>query len=156
MRWVYYNETAHILFSLRSLVVILCTNRSDIQKSIFCRPDSVITAFCMLLTTEGHLFPLCIYLTFIINETVGVFTVQCVLKLYIVFRLIFMCNGLILCVYDMMLYVSIGHTIFRYTSKVIAYSVTKRLMIQHKLKIKYTYVYVLKLYIKRNVICIYI
>jgi hypothetical protein len=132
MRWVYYNETVHAYIVQPLKLSGLCTNRFNMHKSIFCPPDSVITAFCMLLTTEGHLFPVCIYLTFIINETVGVFTVQCEPKLDIVFRLIFICKGLISCVYDMALHVSIGHIIFRYTSKVVVYSVTNRLMILGK------------------------
>ena len=71
--------------------------------------------FCMLLTTEGHLFPVRIYLIGIITETVCVFTVRYEQKLGIVFRLIFNSKVLISCVYDMTLHVSIGHIIFRCT-----------------------------------------
>jgi len=83
-------------------VVILCMNWFNIQKSIFC-PKMVFTEFCMLLTTESDLFTVCIYLIGITTETVFVVTVLYEVKLHIVFRLIFVCKGLISCVYDMML-----------------------------------------------------
>jgi len=95
--------------------------------------------FCMLLTTESGLFAVRIYLIGFTNEMVCVFTLRYKLKLYIVFRLIFVCKGLISCVYYVTLRVSIGY-IFRFTTKVIVYSVTNRLMLQRQLKIKYNYV----------------
>ena len=67
--------------------------------------------FCMLLTTEDHLFPVPIYLIGIITETVCVFTVRYETKLYLVFVLIFISNGFISCVYVKTLRVSIGHII---------------------------------------------
>jgi len=109
----------------------------------------------MLLTTESCLFTVLIYLIVFTTEMVCVFTLRYEVKLYIVFRLIFVFKGLISCVYYMTLRVSIDH-IFRFTTKAIVYSVTNRLMIQRKLKIKCNYVYALNLYIKRNVICTYI
>jgi hypothetical protein len=129
MRRVYYNETARILFILSSLIVILCTNRFKIKTSLFC-PKRLFRVSCMLLTTESNLFTVCIYLICITTETVFVFTLRCQLKLYILFRLLFVCKGLISCVYDMMLRVSIFHIICRCTCKVIVYSVTNRLMKQ--------------------------
>jgi hypothetical protein len=52
-----------------------------------------------------------IYLIGITIETVCVFTVRYELKLCMVFKLIFVCKGLISCVYYMTLRVSIGHII---------------------------------------------
>lgn len=95
--------------------------------------------FCILLTTESGLFTVRIHLIGFTTEMVCVFTLRYELKLYIVFRLIFVCKGLISCVFYMTLRASIGH-IFRCTYKVTVYSVTNRLMIKRKLKIKSTYV----------------
>ena len=111
--------------------------------------------FCMLLTTESGLFTVRIYLIAFTTQMVCVFALRNEVKLYIVFRLVFVCKGLISCVYYMTLRVLVVH-IFRFTKKAIVYSVTNRLVIQRKLKIKCNYVYALNLYIKRNVICTYI
>jgi len=94
----------------------------------------------MLLTTEGGLFTERIYLIGIITEMFCVSTVRYELKLYIVFRLIFICKMLISSVYDMTLHVSIGHIIFSCTFNVIVYSVSNRPMTERKIKIKCTYV----------------
>jgi len=69
-------------------------NWFNIQKSIFCA-KRVFTEFCMLLTTESDLFTVCVYLIGITTETVFILTVLYEVKLHIVFRLIFVCKGLI-------------------------------------------------------------
>jgi hypothetical protein len=103
----FFLNTPCIFFSFWSLVVIVCTNRFSIQKIYILTKEGIYTVCCMLLTTESDLFTVCIYSTGITTETVCVFTVQYELKLYIVFRLIFVCKGLISCVYYMKLFFSV-------------------------------------------------
>jgi hypothetical protein len=110
-------------------VAILCTDRFNFQQIYILLKEGIFTVF-LCFSQQKAICSLYVFTQLALQLIRCVFTGRDELKLYIEFRLIFVCKGLISCVYYMTLRVSIGHIMFRLPPKFVVYCVKNRLMIQ--------------------------